>query len=217
MEQPGSIVDYYGKRAPEYDRIYEKPERQSDLAALKELVRETFRGEDVLEIACGTGYWTQFLAEVARSVTAVDINESVLEIARGRPGADRVRFEQADVYALPELPGASACLCAFWWSHMPKSRIGLFLAGLHQRLSPGALVMFMDNTYVGGSSTPISRIDAEGNNYQTRTLDDGSTYEVLKNFPTERELQQAVGGQAEKAAFQALTYYWTFTYRLNVV
>jgi SAM-dependent methyltransferase len=216
MEQTRSMVDYYGKRAPEYDRIYEKPERQGDLATLKEIVRETFRGEDVLEIACGTGYWTETLTEVSRSVTAVDLNESVLEIARGRRGAERVRFEKADVYGLPELPESSACLCAFWWSHMPKNRIAEFLAGLHQRLKRGATVLIMDNCYVEGNSTPTSRRDSEGNTYQTRKLDDGSTHEVLKNFPTEEELQQAVAGMAEGAAFRALHYYWTFTYRVKV-
>jgi SAM-dependent methyltransferase len=208
-------VDYYAKRAPEYDRIYEKPERQGDLGSLRETIRETFRGADVLEIACGTGYWTQDLAEVARSVTAVDLNESVLQIARRRRGAERVQFETADVYALPELPPGSACLSAFWWSHMPKGRIPQFLAGLHKRLKPGATVMFVDNCYVEGNSTPVSRKDEEGNTYQTRTLDDGSTHEVLKNFPTEEELQRPVAGAAESANFRALTYYWIFTYRLK--
>ena len=211
------LVDYYAKRAPEYDRIYEKPERQGDLGRLRETVRETFRGRDVLEIACGTGYWTQDLADVAKSITAVDINKSVLEIARRRRGAERVRFEIADVYALPVLPRSSACLCGFWWSHMPKGRIEQFLAGLHKALKPGATVMFMDNCYVEGNSTPLSRKDAEGNTYQTRTLDDGSTHEVLKNFPTEEELRRAVAGVAESASFRALTYYWIFTYRLKGV
>jgi len=212
MEQ-SDLVDYYAKRAPEYDRIYEKPERQEDLGRLRETVREIFRGEDVLEIACGTGYWTQDLADVARSVTAVDINESVLEIARRRRGAEKVRFEIGDVYALPEVPLSSACLCAFWWSHIPKGRIGQFLAGLHKKLKPGAIVMFMDNSYVEGNSTRCSRTDAEGNTYQTRTLDNGSTHEVLKNFPTEDELRRAVAVAAESASFRALTYYWIFTYR----
>jgi len=48
--------------------------------------------------------------------------------------------------------------------------------------------VFFDNRYVEGSSTPISRRDAQGNTYQARKLDNGSAHEVLKNFPTEREL-----------------------------
>src|SRR5688572_4875365 len=79
-----TLTDYYAARAPEYDRVYEKPERQGDLAKLRALVRETFRGADVVDIACGTGYWTEILAEVARSVVAIDINDSVLQIAARR-------------------------------------------------------------------------------------------------------------------------------------
>jgi ubiquinone/menaquinone biosynthesis C-methylase UbiE len=224
MEQPGLLVDYYAKRAREYDRIYEKPERQEDLARLRERVREVFRGAEVLEIACGTGYWTEVLAEVAQSVTAVDINESVLAIARGRRGVEKVRFVRGDVYDLGALRevkdfGASACLCGFWWSHMPKERIGKFLAGLHRQLKAGATVMFMDNTYVASSSTLISRTDAAGNTYQTRKLEDGSTFEVLKNFPTEEELRGTVAGRAEPVSvrFEGLRYYWVFTYRVKAV
>ena len=49
----------------------------------------------------------------------------------------------------------------------------------------------LDNKYVKGSSTPISRTDAHGNTYQTRPLKDGSTHEVLKNFPSHLQLQSA--------------------------
>ena len=78
------MVQYYADRASEYERIYAKPERQSDLATLKDLIRKTFLDRSVLEIACGTGYWTEVLAGCAQSVVATDINEDVLEIARAK-------------------------------------------------------------------------------------------------------------------------------------
>ena len=55
MKQP-DLVDYYSRRAREYERIYHKPERQDDLGALRRLVAERLVDRDVLEIACGTGY-----------------------------------------------------------------------------------------------------------------------------------------------------------------
>ena len=79
------LIRYYAERAPEYEKIYHKPERQSDLALLHEIVRRAFTGQHVLEIACGTGYWTETLGRCADSVTATDINEEVLEIARAKP------------------------------------------------------------------------------------------------------------------------------------
>src|SRR5687768_2991594 len=154
------MVQYYADRASEYERIYAKRERQSDLATLKELVRKTFIDRSVLEIACGTGYWTEVLAENARSVLATDINEEVLEIARSKDRIARskhVTLKQADAYKPPKLGPFTGCLAAFWWSHVPKDRIADFLVQLHDRLEVGAKVMFIDNRYVEGSSTPIHR------------------------------------------------------------
>ncbi len=65
MTDDARLVDYYAKRASEYERIYEKPERQNDLEILRNLFRKTLAGRNVLEIACGTGYWTQVVAQTA--------------------------------------------------------------------------------------------------------------------------------------------------------
>lgn len=210
----GSMASYYAKRAGEYERIYQKPERQADLARLRRLAEEAFAGVDVFEVACGTGYWTEVVARRAASVLAMDINEEVLAIARAKPiEAGKVTFQRGDAYA-PSAPRRfHAGLSAFWWSHVPRSRIRAFLGGFHGVLAPGARVVFMDNAYVEGSNTPISRTDAEGNTYQLRSLEDGSTHEVLKNFPTESELRAAVDGRAVEVRVEFLTYYWTFTYR----
>jgi ubiquinone/menaquinone biosynthesis C-methylase UbiE len=56
----------------------------------------------VLELACGTGRWTEILADVAGHVIAVDINEAMLEQARDRPGRGKVTFVQADALDLPD-------------------------------------------------------------------------------------------------------------------
>jgi hypothetical protein len=53
-------------------------------------------------------------------------------------------------------------------------------------------VVFLDNRFVPGSSTPIAESDAEGNTYQVRTLADGSTHRVLKNFPDRDALMAIV-------------------------
>jgi hypothetical protein len=103
-------------------------------------------------------------------------------------------------------------LAAFWWSHVPKARLTDFLRGFHRVLAPGARVVFLDNVYVEGSSTPLSRTDAHGNTYQLRRLDDGSTHEVLKNFPTEPELRHVVAGWADDVQVEFLRYYWILSY-----
>src|SRR5688572_12311766 len=159
---------YYAKRAAEYEKIYAKPERQADLARLRDELPALFEGERVLEIACGTGYWTPLIAARAELVLAIDYAEETLAIAKSKKYVNsNVRFERGDAYSLPVWPQKfSACFAGFWWSHVPLARLDAFLEGLQGRLEPGARVVFLDNRYVEGSSTPISRRDAEGNTYQ---------------------------------------------------
>jgi demethylmenaquinone methyltransferase/2-methoxy-6-polyprenyl-1,4-benzoquinol methylase len=211
------LTAYYAARAKEYELIYAKPERQSDLARLRELVPRYLADRNVLEIACGTGYWTQFIAQLARSVTATDINVETLEIARTKPyPAGRVKIEQADVYQLPARDDRfTGAFAGFWWSHMKRRERRGFIETLHRALAPGAVVVALDNLYVPGSSTPIHHVDHEGNSFQQRRLDDGSTHLVLKNFPTQDELVADLDGLGGAAEYTALDYYWVLKYEVQ--
>jgi hypothetical protein len=80
------------------------------------------------------------------------------------------------------------------------------------RLQPGGRVVLLDNRYVAGSSTPISETDADGNTYQTRPLGDGSQHRVLKNFPTETQLQAAIEGLGRGGRRLQWPHYWAFEY-----
>jgi demethylmenaquinone methyltransferase/2-methoxy-6-polyprenyl-1,4-benzoquinol methylase len=203
-----NLLDYYRRRAGEYEAIYAKPERQADLALLRERVPARLAGRRVLEVACGTGYWTALVARTAARIVATDAGAEPMRIARSKDyGSADVRFELADAYALGSTLGTfDAALAVFWWSHVPLSRVGAFLRSLHARLEPGARVVMMDNRYVDGSSTPVAERDAEGNTYQVRGRD-----RVLKNFPTEAQLRAALG---PKLRYEALEYYWLAEYEL---
>ena len=95
---------------------------------------------------------------------------------------------------------------------MKKSDLAKFVLNLASKLVPGAVVAILDNRYAEGSSTAISRRDAEGNTYQIRHLPNGEEYEVLKNFPTAEELADAVRPVAREATLETVTYYWLLTF-----
>ena len=211
------IEQYYAKRAAEYEQIYEKPERQHELEWLRSRIPALLRGRTVLEVACGTGYWTQFIARTAAKVHACDINEAVLEIARDKPiPRQRVSFFKADAITLEGVPpGCDAAFAGFWWSHVKKSDLARFVRTLAAHVERGALVAILDNRYAEGSSTAISRRDAEGNTYQMRKLANGEEHEVLKNFPTPAELADAVRPVAREAHLESLAYYWLLVFTLK--
>ena len=211
------LESYYSKRAREYEQVYEKPERQRELAWLRKRIPNLYRGRTVLEVACGTGYWTQHIAPAAKRVYAGDINDAVLEIAREKPiPPGKATFFKADAVTLEGVPpGCNAAFAGFWWSHVKKSGIAQFTANLAARLEPGAIVGILDNTWAHGSSTPLSRTDAEGNTYQIRKLANGEDFEVLKNYPTPEELTEAIRPVAREAHLEALTYYWLMVFTLK--
>ena len=208
------LATYYAQRAVEYERIYAKPERQPDLRALEARIRKMLAGRKVLELACGTGYWTEVIATSAARITAIDVNEEVLQIAKakGYP-MDKVKLQTGDCYSPPDFGRTHDALFAgFWWSHVPLEKMASFLQAVTRCVAPGALIAFLDNRYVEGSSTPVSRRDAQGNSYQTRKLDDGSSHEVLKNFPQASELIQCASRHGWGANVELLPHYWLLTW-----
>ena len=209
-----ALKQYYAARAREYERIYAKPERQADLKQLKALLPPLFAGRRVLEIACGTGYWTQFLSNEALSVVGVDANPETLAVAAEKSWpTGLVNFKVADAYLLPEALGLfDAVFAGFWWSHVAARDRPRFLGALDARLVAGGKVVFLDNLYVEGSSTPISHRDEDGNTFQNRRLHDGSEHVVLKNFPSAAGLNADVSAYGHNARFDAFDYYWLFTY-----
>ena len=209
--------DYYARRAAYYERVYFKPERQTDLRAMESWLPGVFAGRRVLEIACGTGWWTPHGARDAAAWLATDLNPETLDVARAKVMPASVRFVTADAYTLAELgaAGFDAAFAGCWWSHVPLARLPGWLAMLHARLESGARVVFLDNSHVQTSSSPISRRDDAGNSYQQRTLDDGSAHEVLKNFPTSDDACAMLGPRARDPQWIDYTHYWVLTYELN--
>jgi demethylmenaquinone methyltransferase/2-methoxy-6-polyprenyl-1,4-benzoquinol methylase len=196
---PKELQQYYSRRASEYEEIYQKQERQQDLTRLKIILCDLLRGHRILELACGTGYWTEVIAAVAQSIVATDTSEEVIAIAKRKVyPPNRVQFVLADAYALDSVPGS----------------LSEFLHGFHRRLGNGAHVVFIDNRYVEGSSTPIAGQDEAGNTYQVRPLRDGPQYRVLKNFPSAEEVRVVLNSLSLGLEVLELDYYWCASYRV---
>ena len=200
------LADYYRLRAGEYEAVYAKPERQAELATLRTWLADAVRGRRVLELACGTGYWTAVAAPLARSIDAFDVNDETLTVARAK-GLPRTRFAISDAYA-PVAGDYDCVLACFWWSHVPLSDLARFMRGAVAAARPGARLIMIDNVYAEASSTPISRRDSGGNTYQMRQLADGSRHEVLKNFPAEADLRAALARHSSAIDCGFLRYYW---------
>lgn len=206
------LVFYYQQRAKEYERIYAKPERQEDIRMAAEHLKMLVIGQRVLEIACGTGFWTQFISTAARSILATDINAPVIDIARSKGFPDTVEFRVADMFS-KHAGTYDVIFGGFVFSHILKQDRKDFFFRLKNLYEPGTLLILMDNNYVAGSNHPITGTDEAGNTFQTRCLDDGSVHKVLKNFPGEAELRNYLIGIAESVQVKELNYFWMLSCR----
>ncbi len=206
------LETYYAKRAKEHDKVYLKPERQEDLHFLKEELPKMVAGKKVLDIGCGTGYWTYYLSQSATHITGVDVNQPVLDEATEREYGCPVSFQQGSYYELSSLEDTyEVVFGGFVYSHVPKEKEEAFIHNILERLVPGSQLILLDNRYVEGSSTPISRTDTAGNTYQTRKLESGESFEILKNFPTEEGFHKLSRLGLRLDSFQQLPYYWKAT------
>jgi SAM-dependent methyltransferase len=215
MATSSSMVDYYEARASQYEAIYDRPERQADLRFLRGWLAQEVRGLTLLEVACGSGYWTRVAATTAKAILATDCNPSPLELARSKNLGPHVTFARADAFALP----TRDCLfdggmAHFWWSHVSLADQQQFLMHFASKLRSRAKLLMIDNTFAAGS-TPISRRDALGNTYQRRRLASGDDYEILKNFPTGEELRRSLEGACVSVTVVELKHYWAVSAMLR--
>ena len=210
MANSTSMIDYYQERAPEYEEFYHRPERQAEQALVIDWLASEVVDRTILEIACGTGFWTAIAAPKARCIQATDFNSAPMAIAQDKDLGEHVQFLQADAYDLPDFDVSFDCgMAHFWWSHVLIADQQRFLSGFVSKLESGARVLMIDNNMVHGSTTPIAREDGDGNTYQTRELSNGNTYEVVKNFPDTEELRAALAPFCEDVEVNQMTYFWS--------
>lgn len=209
-----NMISYYKERAREYENVYAKPERQSDLLLATKILQDAFRNKDVFEIACGTGYWTEKISRTAKNILATDINDTVIEVAKSKNYLPaKVQFQIADIFNLSDINKHESLFGGFIWSHIKLQDLNAFIDIVKSLVVDYGTVVFMDNNYVDGNSLPITENDSLGNTYQTRTLENGTTHKILKNFPSQTFIKKFLIDKASEINFISLQYYWILTYK----
>lgn len=208
-------VTYYKDRAKEYEEIYFRPERQEELKKLEDILKSIFKDKAIIEIACGTGYWTERISETAKSILATDINDSVLEVAMNKKyRKNNISFQNQDLFSFNPKERFESLFGGFIWSHIKLQELDNFIDRINSLVLPNGTIVLIDNNYVEGISTPVTDKDEFGNTYQTRTLKDGSEHLVLKNFPTAELINKKLKDKAKEINFTSLGYYWILMYNI---
>ncbi len=200
-------IAYYRARAREYDQWFYRQNRfdrgeeiNRQWFAEAELVRRELLSlghvSDALELACGTGIWTQELVRLADHVTALDASPEMLAINHAKVSAAHVTYQQVDLFAWQPDRQYDLVFFGFWLSHVPPERLAPFLATINRALKPGGRLFLIDSMPDQSSSATDTPVRDSQAVYQARKLNDGSVYTVIKIYyqPSELRAQLAAAG-----------------------
>jgi 2-polyprenyl-3-methyl-5-hydroxy-6-metoxy-1,4-benzoquinol methylase len=197
QDVPARVLDemmaYYRERANEYDEWfyrrgrYDRGARSNALwfaeadEVFHALSRFDMRGE-LLELAPGTGIWTERLLRTASTVTAVDASNEMIAINRARVNSERVEYVLADLFSWQPPHLYDGIFFGFWLSHVPLERLDAFLDMLAAALRPGGKIFFVDGRREPTGTAVNHQLPTEGEQLMTRKLNDGRAFKIVKNF-----------------------------------
>jgi demethylmenaquinone methyltransferase/2-methoxy-6-polyprenyl-1,4-benzoquinol methylase len=178
---------YYDLRAPEYDEWYsghgrfasrDRPGWHEEVDRLVDLVSGLPTAR-TLDVACGSGYLTRHLRGL---VIGLDQSPRMVALAQSRiPGGTAV---VGDALGLPFASGAfDRVLTAHFYGHLPLDERTTFLAAARR---VAAELVVIDSAF---------RADVEPEQWQERTLNDGSRHRVYKRYLTGPQLADELDGE----------------------
>jgi len=208
------MIKYYRDRAKEYEQVYDwrDPYRQEEQLLMEKEMKEYLAGTNLIDIGCGTGYWTSRVSETAKSIVGIDINQSVLDIALNKTYKCPTEFKIMDAYNIqyPEKTFTGS-LASFWLSHVRLENLDQWIIQMHKKLKPNARVFISDNSYIERISGELIRKADDKNTYRLRTLNDGSKHLIIKNYFTKEELYTIFNTHSKiniENIFQGKCFWW---------
>ena len=187
------MKQYYRERAQEYDewfyrqgRYVLEPEMNTrwftEADEVFAMLASLHLTGDVLELAPGTGIWTERLVRTAATITAVDASPEMIEINKAKVASNRVSYIVADIFSWQPERVYDAVSFSFWISHVPLERLDDFLRSVRDMLRPGGKVFFVDGRKEITSTTGDQQLPAQESQISTRVLNNGRTFDIVKNF-----------------------------------
>lgn len=164
-------IAYYRARAAEFDasvRTMAPPPGSDLLLRLGPFER-------VLELACGTGIWTQMLLSIGREVTALDAAPEMIEQNARKLDSPRVHYQIADLFAWEPMCEYDLVFFAFWLSHVPPDALDAYLQRVRRAVRPGGSLVIVDRAALIPSDE-LARLDSIR---VRRQLVDGRSFTIV--------------------------------------
>jgi SAM-dependent methyltransferase len=206
---------YYRARAPEYDEWWQRQGRfdrgeeellewQRQVGVVDDALASFGATGSVLELAGGTGWWTERLARTADRLTVVDSSPEVLALNRERVGRSDVNYVVADLFDWQADSHYDVVFFSFWLSHVPRSRFSEFWVLVHSCLTASGRAFLIDNRDDPQRETAMK--DPFVIKYETdlhlRRLRNAAAYRVVSVMYEPDELQSLIEAEGWEAEIQ---------------
>ncbi|WP_009632771.1 class I SAM-dependent methyltransferase [Synechocystis sp. PCC 7509] len=187
-------ITYYKARAKEYDEWFYRIGRYDrgleinqrwfdEVAILKNVVQQVGTVDSILELACGTGIWTQELLKIGKQVTVIDASQEMIEINRQKlNNAPNVEYRQLDLFSWQPDKQYDLVFFSFWLSHIPPIKVDEFLSKVYDSVIPGGKVLIIDSYFEITSSAKDHPLQDKNEIYQKRKLNDEREFQIFKIY-----------------------------------
>ncbi|MDF1543488.1 MAG: class I SAM-dependent methyltransferase [bacterium] len=213
LDDREELIQYYCQRAPEYEQIYyrDMPERRREIDDEIARLQELCKDKSVLDIPCGTGYWTAIMQDSADQIVAADLSREMLAEASGRIRNEKVSLVQADINKPPFATGAFDLVAlGFWLSHHPRQHFVTLFESLKRLIKPAGKIWMIENNPPAEGDRPESfGSDKHGNNFKERFLDSGKRFVIMKNYFSEEEIRELLSANFRIERLTYGKYYWS--------
>lgn len=214
-------IEYYRARAGEYDEWFYRVGRYDrgpelnrrwfdEVQVVREALERIGPVEHALELACGTGIWTQELVRLAGQVTALDASPEVLAINQAKVASPAVDYRQVDLFAWEPERTYDLVFFSFWLSHVPPERLDPFLATVARAARPGGRLFLIDSRYEQTSTAIDNPLRDDEDTLRTRRLKDGREFVIVKVFYEPEPLRAKLAEHGFDADVRVTDHYFIY-------
>jgi demethylmenaquinone methyltransferase/2-methoxy-6-polyprenyl-1,4-benzoquinol methylase len=213
-------VEYYRARAAEYDEWWLRRGRYDrglelnahwhrEAAELERALADFKPHGRILELAGGTGIWSEKLLRYTEQLTIVDASSEVLAMNAARLRSARVEYVQTDLLNWLPSDRFDVVFFSFWLSHVPESKFDSFWERVRASLAVRGRVFFIDSRREP-TSTASDHSLPDTDSMNVRRLNDGRTFRIYKIFYDAAELQERLRALGWRATVQTTSRYFLF-------
>jgi ubiquinone/menaquinone biosynthesis C-methylase UbiE len=213
-------IGYYRARAKEYDEWFYRQgyydrgevlneEWRQDAQIVRDQLLDSPKLPHILEMAGGTGIWTQELVKISDKLTVLDASPEMIEINRAKVQSDKVTYQLADLFQWQPEQQVDMVFFGFWLSHVPKEKLSPFLETVHRALKPDGRLFFIDSQKIQTGTSNRQKVDTV-NDVQKRVLNDGSEFEIIKIYYNHENLTKVLNEHGFDVTVQATPKYFIY-------